>query len=102
MQGECQRTSDAICAFSTAWKLPGVRILLHGGKLVQVGTPRELASESAPVASRGIIEPGSLKAEVRDCRRIIHTFLGQHQKIHSLAGVNVNEADYDDCALIIL
>jgi hypothetical protein len=41
-QGECQRTIGAISAFSMAWKLPGVVILLQGGKLVRVGTPLRL------------------------------------------------------------
>src|SRR6266849_6048032 len=42
MQGECQRAIGAISAFSMAWKLPGVVILLQGGKLVRVGTPLRL------------------------------------------------------------
>ena len=41
----------------------------------------ELASESAPVAPRGIIEPGSLKAEVITSRRNIHVVSGPHQRI---------------------
>ncbi len=42
MQGECQRTIGAIHAFSMAWRLQGVHILLQGGKLVRVGTPPRL------------------------------------------------------------
>src|SRR5712692_8371777 len=42
MQGECQRTIGAISAFSMAWKLPGVIILLQAGKLVRIGTPLRL------------------------------------------------------------